>query len=104
MSELGGIRADLAEMLDEAEWNWLMPHAQRDVLLVVSPDVSLLDVGVAIASDHVAQVQNWIQQSLLAKPTAMQLSAWNNDQEKRFKALIVRPYVLVQELSAANAV
>ncbi|MEP0870558.1 DUF2288 domain-containing protein [Trichocoleus desertorum AS-A10] len=99
MSGLDSVRADLAEMLDEAEWNWLMPHAQRDVLLVVAPGLSLLDVGVAIASDNVAEVQSWIQQNLLAKPTATQLSDWNSDQEKRFSALIVRPYVLVQELS-----
>ena len=103
MSELESVRADLTEMLDEAEWNWLMPHAQRDVLLVVAPELSLLDVGVAIACDNVAEVQNWIQQNLLAKPTATQLSDWNNNQEKRFSALIVRPYVLVQEPTPASA-
>lgn len=103
MSELESVRAELAEMLDEAEWNWLKPHAQRDVLLVVAPELDLLDVGVAIACDNVPEVQNWIQQNLLTKPTATQLSDWNNDQEKRFSALIVRPYVLVQQPASANA-
>jgi hypothetical protein len=103
MSELESVRAELAEMLDEAEWNWLKPHAQRDVLLVVAPELDLLDVGVAIASDNVPEVQTWIQQNLLAKPTAIQLSDWNNHEEKRFNALIVRPYILVQEPNTANA-
>ncbi|HEY9749903.1 MAG TPA: DUF2288 domain-containing protein [Allocoleopsis sp.] len=103
MAELESVRAELAEMLDEAEWNWLKPHAQRDVLLVVAPELNLLDVGVAIASDNVPEVQNWIQQNLLTKPTATQLSDWNNDQEKRFNALIVQPYVLVQEPASTNA-
>lgn len=95
------LRADLESMLDEAEWNWLMPHAQRDQLLVVSPGLDLLDVGEAIASDNTAAVQVWIAEQLLAKPTANQLSDWNNEQEKRFNALIVRPFVLVQELPTA---
>ncbi len=95
------LRADLESMLDEAEWNWLMPHAQRDQLLVVSSGLDLLDVGEAIASDNTAAVQVWIAEQLLAKPTANQLSDWNNEQEKRFNALIVRPFVLVQELPAA---
>jgi hypothetical protein len=96
------LRADLESMLDEAEWSWLMPHAQQDQLLVVAPGLELLDVGEAIASDNTAAVQVWIAEQLLTKPTAQQLSDWNGEQEKRFNALIVRPFVLVQELPAAG--
>ncbi|MDX2096973.1 MAG: DUF2288 domain-containing protein [Leptolyngbyaceae cyanobacterium bins.59] len=91
------LRADLETMLDEAEWNWLQPHAQRDVLVVVAPDLDLLDVGVAIAGDNTTSVQNWINQRLIYKPSPDQLSEWNDDQTKKFQALIVRPYVLIRE-------
>lgn len=97
------LRADLEAMLDEAEWSWLMPHAQRDQVLVVNSGLDLVDVGVAIASDNTAAVQVWIAEQLLTKPTANQLSDWNSEQEKRFDALIVRPFVLVQERSEATA-
>lgn len=96
------LRAELAEMLDEAEWSWLVPHAKRDVLLIVKPSLDLLDVGEAIASDNVTSVQSWIERQLIYKPSANQLADWNNDQERRFNALIVRPYVLVQEPIAAH--
>jgi hypothetical protein len=94
------LRAELAKSLDEAEWNWLMPHAKRDSVIVVNQELDLVDVGVAIANDNVPSVQRWIAESLIAKPTPDQLATWNNDQTKRFIALIVQPYVLVQEPKA----
>ena len=90
------LRAELAETLDEAEWEWLMPHAKRDAIVIVAPELNLLDVGVAIASDDKASVESWINQQQLSKPSPEQLSDWGNEPTRRFKALIVQPYVLVQ--------
>jgi len=95
------LRAELAENLDEAEWEWLIPHVRRDAVVIVANQLDLLEVGVAIASDDVTIVQNWISEALIAKPSATQLSDWNGDRTKRFNTLIVQPYVLVQELAAA---
>ena len=95
------LRAQLAETLDEAEWEWLIPHAKRDALVLVAEQLDLIDVGVAIASDDVAIVQNWISEALIAKPSLDQLSDWNSDRTKRFNTLIVQPYVLVQPLAVA---
>lgn len=95
------LRAELAETLDEAEWEWLIPHAKRDALVVVAEQLDLIDVGVAIASDDVAIVQNWISEALIVKPSLDQLSDWNSDRTKRFNTLIVQPYVLVQPLAVA---
>jgi hypothetical protein len=94
------LRSELAESLDEAEWNWLKPHVQRDAVVVVDRALDLLDVGVALASDDVLSVQHWISEQLIRKPSQEQLSDWNGDQTKRFQALIVQPYVLVQEFSS----
>jgi hypothetical protein len=92
------LRAELAEMVDEAEWEWLAPHAQRSALLVVDGDLDLLDVGVAIASDNIPSVQDWISQQLLYKPSLAKISHWGSTPTKRFTALIVQPYVLIQDL------
>lgn len=93
-------RAELAESLDEAEWDWLKPHVQRDVVVVVDRELDLLDVGVALARDDALSVQQWISKQQLQKPSLEQLADWNADQTKRFQALIVQPYVLVKELAA----
>lgn len=94
---MSDLRVELEQALDEAEWNWLAPHAQRDSVIVVSPGMDLLDVGVAIATDNLPSVQRWIAEALIQKPTPAQLSDWNAHQAKRFYALIVQPYVLIQE-------
>ncbi len=93
------LRAEIAETLDEAEWEWLIPHVQRDVVVVVAENLDLVDVGVALATDNVSSIQHWISEQLIGKPTFAQLQVWNNDRTKRFKAAIVQPYVLIQEFS-----
>jgi hypothetical protein len=94
------LRAELAESLDEAELDWLKPHIQRDVVVVVHQQLDLLDVGVAIARDDVLSVQHWISEQLVHKPFPEELADWNSNPTKRFQALIVQPYVLVQESAA----
>lgn len=94
---MSDLRAELAENLDEAELDWLKPHIQRDVVVVVNPELDLLDVGVAIVNDDTLSVQHWISEQLLHKPFPEQLANWNSDENKRFQALIVQPYVLVKE-------
>jgi hypothetical protein len=91
------IRAELSENVDEAEWDWLIPHVKRDVVIVVSPQVDLIDVGVAIASDKTSDIQVWMDEALITKPSNTQLGDWNANRSKRFKTLIVQPFVLVQE-------
>ncbi|MDY6898021.1 MAG: DUF2288 domain-containing protein [Cyanobacteriota bacterium] len=95
------LRAQLDENLDEAEWEWLIPHAQRDSVIIVATELDLLDVGEAIASDKASEVQNWIDEALISKPSEVQMGEWNMQREKRFSTLIVQPFVLVQEKVAA---
>ncbi|GAX35646.1 DUF2288 domain-containing protein [Nodularia sp. NIES-3585] len=97
---MSDLRTELTANLDEAEWDWLIPHVQRDAVIVVAEDLDLLDVGVAIASDQISSVQQWIDQQLMAKPSETQMGNWNSDRTKRFQTLIIQPYVLVQEMAA----
>lgn len=78
-----------------------MPHARRDALIVVSPSLDLLDVGVEIVQDNTPQIQTWITQKLIQKPSVDQLTLWNKTPKKRFNAIIVQPFVVVQEQSVA---
>lgn len=94
---MSDLKAELAESLDEAAWEWLIPHAKRDAVVIVSLELDLLDVGVAIANDNTSRVGRWIDEQLLTKPSPLQMGEWNNNPDKRFNTLIVQPYVLVQE-------
>lgn len=94
---MSDVRAELTEMLDEAEWDWLAPHARRDLVILVALGLDLVEVGMAIATDDTPCIQRWIDEALIQKPSPSQLSIWDQDKSKRFQALIVQPYILVQE-------
>ena len=89
------IRAQLLEELADTDWNSLIPHAQRDALIVVNPSLDLIEVGLAFANDNVPLVQRWISEQLICKPSAEELSLWNSQPSKQFSTLIVQPFVLV---------
>jgi hypothetical protein len=94
------LREQLAALIDEAELEWLKPHIQKDAVILVTPDLDLLDVAVAIASDRTQSVQHWIGEQLLVKPSPEILSRWNANPQQKFQATIVQPYILVKEASA----
>ncbi len=43
------LRQELTELLDEATWEWLSPHAERDAIILVDGSLDLVEVGLAIA-------------------------------------------------------
>ncbi|MGB3404938.1 MAG: DUF2288 domain-containing protein [Microcoleaceae cyanobacterium] len=96
---MSDLREQLAENLDEAIWEWLIPHQEKDKVVLVAQQLDLLDVGEAIASDNVTLVQQWMSDMWVYKPSEEQVSVWNDHRSKRFNALIVQPFVLVQEIA-----
>lgn len=93
---MSNLRADLAEMVDVALWEWLSPHAARARVILVGANLDLVDVGVALTEDNTQLVQSWIEDGWLRHPTAEELSAWNDHKEQEFTSLVVPPFVLVK--------
>lgn len=91
------IQDQLAKEIAQVEWQDLIPHAQRDAIIVVTPYLELLEVGLALAQDNSSAVQYWISERLIAKPSAQELSDWHTQPHQTFKTLIVQPFVLVAE-------
>lgn len=90
------IQKQLQEELAPMDWGTIIPHAKRDAVIVVDGSLDLLSVGMAIAKDEVNQVNHWISELLIHKPTEQELTDWNDEPEREFQTLIVQPYVLVQ--------
>lgn len=89
----------LENTLDEAEWSWLKPHAQRDGIILVSQRIELLRVANSIATDSSQEVKVWIDQGIISKPTVQQIEAWDQNPTKKFLSVVVQPYVLIQEIT-----
>jgi hypothetical protein len=100
---MNDLQAQLTEELDEAEWEWMEPHLQRDAVIFVSHQLNLVQVAVAIANDQVAVVQDWISRQLIFKPTPMLVEQLNQTPTRRFQSLIVQPYVLLQDIAAPDS-
>ena len=92
---MSDIKNQLQKQIAEVDWKDLIPHAQRDAIVIVHPPLDLIDAGCAIAEDKSSMVQNWISEQLLQKPTAQQLSDWNSDPTQKFRTIIIQPFVLI---------
>lgn len=95
---MSDLKTQLQEQLAEMQWSDLIPHAQRDALIVVNENLDLVEVGVAIANDNTQLVQNWISEQLIQKPSSQELSNWNNHPNKKFQTIIVQPFVVIREI------
>jgi hypothetical protein len=91
------LREALQKSLDDAEWSWLIPHLERNSVVIVSQDLDLLDVGEKVAIDEVETVKKWIAEEKIVRPSPAKIEAWNETPKRRFKILVVQPYVLIQE-------
>lgn len=90
-------KRDLAEVC----WQDLRIHLQRDAIILVAADLDIIQVAVAVAEDDSRQVEAWITGGEIGKPSRRQLDDWEQDLEKRFRMLIVQPFILVQEIADA---
>jgi hypothetical protein len=92
---MSDLKTELQQQIAQMDWKDLIPHAQRDVLIVVDQNLDLIEVGYAIAEDKTSLVQNWISEQLIQKPSSQQLSLWNENPSHKFNTIIVQPFVLI---------
>ena len=92
-----GLKERLEKDVADISWQDLQPHAKRDALILVTQELDLSEVAVAIAEDNTASVRDWIARQSIAKPSAQQLTNWNQTPQKQFTVLIVQPFVVVKE-------
>jgi hypothetical protein len=83
----------------DVDWSYLRPHYENGVMLYVDPALDLKVAGLALAKDDKVQVQEWIKSGDLVQPCALHAEHWEKS-GTRFIAMIVRPFVLAQPLTA----
>lgn len=84
--------------IEQIEWHWLRLHLERDAVIVAAPGLDLQEAAARIAADDRETVGRWIAAGELGKPTLEQIGAWNAEPAKRFRMIIVQPWVLIQVL------
>lgn len=93
------IRSKLEENLGQVLFSDLSAHLERDAVFIVGAELSIVDCAVAVATDDVASVGPWLERGALRKPSRGERSAWAAAEGRRWWALVVQPFVLVQDPS-----
>lgn len=83
---------------ERAKWVMLEEHNQRQALLIVSPDLDLLDVGVSVAKDEVTLVKEWLDSQKLKRPDEEMVKIYEEESDMEFDFIIIQPYVLAQKI------
>ena len=86
----------LKSELETAEWEILKPHFERESLIIVSEELDILKVALTVAQGNLKQVELWMKDNLLTKPTPQQMQAWKQNPQTPFLFLIVQPWVFAQ--------
>lgn len=84
-------------------WKDLEPHFARGELLEVDASLDLVEVAQALIDDNSAAVKGWMQQNLLTSLADARAADWNQRDPDTLWAVVIRPWVLVQERAAGSA-
>jgi hypothetical protein len=93
--------SDLCVRLNAETGKVLWPEIQRlfarGLVQVVSQRADLLEIAVAIASDHRDKVETWMADGDLSKASTEDARSWQ-EADPVFWAVVAAPWVLVQEI------
>ena len=83
----------------QIDWPTLEPHFARGELLVVTSALDLVEVAQAFIDDDSGKVKGWMEQRQVAKATDTQAADWFERNPDTLWAVVIRPWVLMQERS-----
>ena len=83
-------------------WKELQRHFAAGRALFVSTRLDLVDAAYAVQDDDLPQVSNWTEQHWLAPVTDDQARRWF-DADATLWAVVIKPWVLVQEIHDPDA-
>lgn len=97
MSEPSETYAAILGATAPIEWKTLAPHFARGDLLWVDASLDLVAVAEALIADDSARVKAWLEAGQLAPATDAQAADWHARDPDNLWAVVIRPWVLIQE-------
>ena len=90
------LRDKLNQETARIPWAELQRHFAHGDVLVVSPELDLIDVAVVIARDDAETIKPWMQANQLLRASDEQARHWLTSQSVLW-AVVVKPWILVQD-------
>lgn len=79
-------------------WPKLARHFARGVVVNVSPGMDLVAVAAAMAQDRADEIESWARSGQVQRASDQDARYWH-EQDSVFWAVVVAPWVLVQEIT-----
>lgn len=98
---LDDIKARLNRETAKISWHELQRFFAGGNVLAVADGVDLLDVAVALHQDNLESFQSWLAEGTVYKVTDQQALQWFDEKASHW-AVVVAPFVLVQEVIQAG--
>lgn len=93
------LRARLNAETGRLDWPALARHYARGVVIRVAPGMDLVEVAAAFSADDRAAVERWLAEGRVGRAGDADAQAWHAGRAT-FWAVVVAPWVLVQEIGA----
>ena len=93
------LHAKLNSETGRLHWRELERHFARGAVVKVAPGMDLVAVAVRFAQDDTAAIAAWLQTGQVGRASTEDAVAWPGRQST-FWAVVVAPWVLVQEIAA----
>ena len=90
------LRAKLNLETARLAWPELERHFARGVVVKIAPGTDLVDAALQFAENNAAQIEGWLAEGRVARAEFADAEDWHARQP-RFWAVVVAPWVLVQE-------
>ena len=90
------LRAKLNLETAQLAWPELERHFARGVVVKIAPGMDLVDAALQFAENNTAAIQTWLEDGRVARAELADAEDWHARQP-RFWAVVVAPWVLIQE-------
>ena len=93
------LRVKLNAETGKITWRELERHFARGVVIRVAEDLDLVEVALRMAKDDRPAVERWLTEGKVERASAVDAQDWHRH-DPVFWAVVVAPWVLVQEFRA----
>lgn len=91
------LMAQLNKETAKLDWKELERHFARGSVIRVEPGKDLIEVAVLFAEDDAKSIESLLSEGVVANASTEDAKLWNECQSE-FWAVVVAPFVLVQEI------
>lgn len=96
------VRDILNAQTGQLEWSELVRHFARGVVVLTSPGEDLVAIAESMVGDNQAVINRLYEEGKLRRALDDDARRWHEN-NSRFWAVVVAPWVLVQEINEGNS-